>query len=132
VPLFFRIQPSAPEPAYRQIVGAVQAAVRDGKLREGERLPSIRTLAADLAINPNTVARAYRELEWLGLVTSRLGSGFEVRRGEAGAAEVREKLASAVGEAVKALGETETMRAVREAMRDVKSRTGEAIHGQKK
>ncbi len=127
MPLFFRIQPSLPQPAYRQIVEAVQGSVARDDLRGGERLPSIRNLAADLSINPNTVARAYRELEHLGVIASRLGSGFEVRGEDDAAGDARRKLAEAVGEAVKALGEKEVLRLVREAIKEA----SEVTHGRR-
>jgi DNA-binding transcriptional regulator YhcF (GntR family) len=59
----FAIDVSSPETAYRQIVREVQQAIRAGGLAPGAALPTIRQLAAELGINPNTVARAYRMLE---------------------------------------------------------------------
>jgi GntR family transcriptional regulator len=65
-------------PIYRQIVNQVKYLVAAGRLAPGEELPPIRTLAEQLVINPNTVARAYLELERAGLVTKRHGSGTYV------------------------------------------------------
>src|SRR2546426_510001 len=62
-------------PIYRQIVNQVKYLVAAGRLGPGEELPPIRTLAEQLVINPNTVARAYLELERAGLVSKRQGSG---------------------------------------------------------
>jgi GntR family transcriptional regulator len=62
-------------PIYRQIVNQVKYLVASGRLAPGEELPAIRALAEELVINPNTVARAYMELEHAGLVTKRHGSG---------------------------------------------------------
>ncbi|MEK7675240.1 MAG: GntR family transcriptional regulator [Verrucomicrobiota bacterium] len=62
-------------PIYRQIVNQVKYLIAAGRLAPGEELPPIRTLAGQLVINPNTVARAYLELEQAGLVTKRHGSG---------------------------------------------------------
>jgi GntR family transcriptional regulator len=62
-------------PIYRQIVNQVKYLVAAGRLAQGEELPPIRTLAEQLVVNPNTVARAYLELEQAGLVTKRHGSG---------------------------------------------------------
>ncbi len=62
-------------PVYRQIVHFVQAAIADGRLGEGDQLPTIRALHQKLDVNPNTVARAYRELAHLGLITTEQGSG---------------------------------------------------------
>ncbi len=57
-------------PVYRQIINTVTAAVVNGELKTGDLLPTIRKLAGDLKINPNTVAKAYRELELIGVVAS--------------------------------------------------------------
>lgn len=65
-------------PIYRQIVNQVQYLVAAGRLAPGEELPPIRTLAEQLVVNPNTIARAYLELERAGLVTKRHGSGTYV------------------------------------------------------
>ena len=62
-------------PIYRQIVNQVKYLLAAGRLGPGEELPPIRTLADQLLINPNTVARAYLELERAGLVTKRQGAG---------------------------------------------------------
>ena len=65
-------------PIYLQIVNQVKYLVASGKLQAGEELPPIRTLAETLLINPNTVARAYRELELAGVVTKRRTAGTYV------------------------------------------------------
>lgn len=65
-------------PIYLQIVNQVKYLVASGRLEPGEELPPIRTLAEQLVINPNTVARAYRELELSGIVTKRRTSGTYV------------------------------------------------------
>jgi GntR family transcriptional regulator len=65
-------------PIYRQIVNQVQYLVAAGRLAAGEELPPIRTLAEQLVVNPNTIARAYLELERAGIVTKRHGSGTYV------------------------------------------------------
>jgi GntR family transcriptional regulator len=62
-------------PVYRQIIHHVQAAVAAGRLAAGDQLPTIRALHEKLAVNPNTVARAYRELEHLGVISAEQGSG---------------------------------------------------------
>ncbi|HEY7327542.1 MAG TPA: GntR family transcriptional regulator [Gemmataceae bacterium] len=62
-------------PTYLQIVQQVKLLVASGRLQEGEELPPIRVLAQQLLINPNTVARAYRELETAGIVAKRSTSG---------------------------------------------------------
>ena len=62
-------------PYYRQIIDQVQFAIADGRLGRGDRLPTVRQLAVDLKINPNTVARAYQELEIRGVVNTQMGTG---------------------------------------------------------
>lgn len=65
-------------PIYLQIVNQVKYLVASGQMTPGDELPSIRVLAERLLINPNTVARAYRDLEAAGIVTSRAGAGTRV------------------------------------------------------
>jgi GntR family transcriptional regulator len=62
-------------PVYKQIIHHVQAAVTAGNLHEGDQLPTIRALHLQLGINPNTVARAYRDMELMGVITTEQGSG---------------------------------------------------------
>ena len=62
-------------PFYRQIIDQVKSAMATGRLEPGDRLPTVRQLAVELSINPNTVSRAYTELELTGLVETQMGSG---------------------------------------------------------
>jgi len=62
-------------PVYRQIIDRVHSARASGTLNGGDRLPTVRQLAVDLSINPNTVLRAYRELELTGVLTTHQGTG---------------------------------------------------------
>ena len=62
-------------PFYRQIIEQVKFAIARGDLETGDRLPTVRQLAVDLSINPNTVIRAYRELEIEGVLATQQGSG---------------------------------------------------------
>jgi GntR family transcriptional regulator len=62
-------------PAYRQIIDQVLGAIAAGMLQGGDQLPTVRQLAVDLSINPNTVVRAYRELEIRGILTTQQGIG---------------------------------------------------------
>jgi GntR family transcriptional regulator len=75
------ISPHDGVPIYLQIVNQVKYLVASGRLATGEELPPIRTLAERLLINPNTVARAYRELELAGVVTKRRTAGTYVSDG---------------------------------------------------
>jgi len=80
-------------PIYRQIITQVQYLVAAGRLKEGDAVPPIRTLAQQLLINPNTVARAYRDLEAMGVLESRQGSGTVVSGGGSPLAkEAKEKI----------------------------------------
>lgn len=62
-------------PVYRQLIDQVRAGVASGRLASGDQLPTVRQLAVDLEINPNTVMRAYRELELGGLLETHQGTG---------------------------------------------------------
>lgn len=70
-------------PVYKQIIHHVQAAVANGRLAAGDQLPTIRALHEKLEVNPNTVAKAYRELEHLGVIAAEHGSGCYVAPGAA-------------------------------------------------
>jgi GntR family transcriptional regulator len=78
--LVFRLDRKSGMPAYRQVVDQVRQAVRLGMLRPGDQLPTVRDVVKQIAINPNTVHRAYRELETQGLTEGRPGSGTFIRR----------------------------------------------------
>jgi GntR family transcriptional regulator len=71
----FRIDTKSGVPFYRQIIEQVKFAVARGELEPGDRLPTVRQLAVDLSINPNTVVRAYREMEIEGVIETHQGSG---------------------------------------------------------
>lgn len=73
--MWFHIDPSSGTPIYRQVVHQVRQAVAGGTLRPGDRLPSVRELAVELALNPNTVAKAYQELERDGVIETPRGRG---------------------------------------------------------
>jgi GntR family transcriptional regulator len=77
----FRIDRRSGLPTYLQIVEQVRQALLLGRLRVGDKLPTAREVVASTAVNPNTVLKAYRELEHEGLVEGRVGSGTFVTRG---------------------------------------------------
>ena len=84
----FRLNLESGVPVYRQIMDQVRAGMASGSLVAGDQLPTVRQLAVDLAINPNTVARAYRELELGGLLETHQGTGSfisaqKIRRADA-------------------------------------------------
>lgn len=78
-PIEFRLDPSSGVPTYLQLVQQVEHALRLGYLKPGDQLPKIRDVVASLAINPNTVFKAYRELETKGLAAGRPGQGTFVQ-----------------------------------------------------
>ena len=73
--MLFRPNPSLGVPIYLQLMEQVKHAIETGALRPGEQLPGIRPLAEELVMNPNTVAKAYRELEHEGVIELRQGAG---------------------------------------------------------
>ena len=73
--MLFRSNPSSGVPVYLQLVAQVQHAIDVGALRPGDQLPGIRRVAEELVINPNTVAKAYRDLEQAGVIDLRQGAG---------------------------------------------------------
>ena len=75
MPVAFNISTGSNKPIYQQLTDQVRLAVTNGKLAVGDQLPSVRALAEELVVNPNTVARAYGELTREGLLESRAGRG---------------------------------------------------------
>jgi GntR family transcriptional regulator len=73
--IVFRLDPRSDRAPFRQLVDQVTDAVERGQIQAGDQLPSVREVVRQVTINPNTVHRAYRELEHLGLVEGRLGLG---------------------------------------------------------
>ena len=73
--IWIQISPGSSEPVYIQVAQQISEAIAKGQLASGDKLPAVRKLAAELVINPNTVARAYSRLEQAGLVTTKTGSG---------------------------------------------------------
>jgi len=78
-PIEFRLDPASGVPTYRQLVHQVEHALRLGYLKPGDQLPRVRDVVASLAINPNTVLKAYKELETKGLAAGRPGQGTFVQ-----------------------------------------------------
>src|ERR1700736_2422123 len=89
--MLFRPNPSLGVPIYLQLMEQVKHAIETGALRPGDQLPGMRPLAEELVINPNTVAKAYRELEHEGVIELRHGAGAFVA-GHAGAKKLTDKL----------------------------------------
>jgi GntR family transcriptional regulator len=87
--IVFRLNPRSDRAPFRQLVDQVVNALERGQLQEGDRLPSVRDVVRQITINPNTVHRAYRELEHLGLVEGRLGLGTFVTTSKDSPSEYR-------------------------------------------
>ena len=113
-----KIDPSSHVPIYLQIADAVRAAVAAGVYRPGEVLPSLRAMAIQIQVNPNTVQRAYDELEREGLIYSQRGRGlFVAERGTASAQSLAgDGVRRALDEAIRA-GQVAGMSA--EQVRDI-------------
>lgn len=130
-----RIAPQSGLPIYRQIVDQMKYLVASGRLRPGDDVPPIRTLAEQLLINPNTVARAYRELEVEGLLTKRQGAGTYISNGGSPLAKeqreriLRERAESLAAEARNLGFELEELVAIVRACGESLSKEKEADHG---
>ncbi|SRR5579872_483060 len=79
MPAIFTVDPHTGVPIYLQLIEQVKRSVALGVLSAGERLPTVKQLATELTINPNTVARAYRELERDGVIETSVGRGSFIR-----------------------------------------------------
>jgi GntR family transcriptional regulator len=102
----FRLDLYSGVPVYRQIIDQVLGGIAAGALTAGHQLPTVRQAAVDLAINPNTVVRAYRELEIRGVLETQQGSGTYIsqQRVRSDEAERQRQLAQLVGEFVSRAG----------------------------
>jgi GntR family transcriptional regulator len=99
-PFEFALDLHSGVPVYRQLIDQVRAGMASGSLAEGDQLPTVRQLAVDLAINPNTVMRAYRELELTGLLETHQGTGTFIgsKKIEKKSAERERQLSQMAGE----------------------------------
>src|ERR1700758_5695970 len=99
-PARFAIDLHSGVPVYRQLVDQVRSGMAAGSLNAGDQLPTVRQLAVDLAINPNTVMRAYRELELGGLLETHQGTGTFIasKKMEKKSAERERQLSQMAGE----------------------------------
>ena len=89
-------------PVYRQLIDQVLVAIASGQLETGDQLPTVRQLAVDLSINPNTVVRAYKELEIRGMLTTQQGTGTFItpKKVKIDDAQRQKRLSQMVGEFV--------------------------------
>ena len=105
-PFAFQLDPRSGVPVYRQLIDQVQAGIAAGVLASGEQIPTVRQVAVDLEINPNTVLRAYRELEIRGILDSQQGTGTFIaeRKAPQDEAEHGRQLEQLVGDFVARAG----------------------------
>jgi GntR family transcriptional regulator len=105
--MHMRVDPHSPVPPSQQLVAAVLDAIATGRLVEGDKLPAVRAVAEQALVNPNTVGKAWRELEHLGVTAGRNGSGVFVTAGAvdvARAVRLAETLAALQAATRQALG----------------------------
>ena len=103
--MIFRLNPASGVPLYLQLMEQVRHGIETGALRAGDQLPTIRKLAEDLVMNPNTVVRAYRELEHEGIIELRHGSGAYVSENVGGRTRVTRKAQGIVQSAIERLSD---------------------------
>ena len=99
----FRIHPQSGVPIYLQLIEQVRHAIELGALRPGDQLPGMRKLAEELVMNPNTVAKAYREMEHAGLIVLRHGAGAFVAENQGGSHPAIRKGRAVIHRAVSSL-----------------------------
>lgn len=99
-PFLFGLDLQTGVPVYRQIIDQITMGIASGALATGDQLPTVRQLAVDLSVNPNTVARAYRELEIRGVLETQQGTGTFIsgKKPDFSAAERQRRLDQLVGE----------------------------------
>jgi GntR family transcriptional regulator len=118
----FRLDAHSGVPVYRQLIDQVQASIASGTLTAGDQLPTVRQVAVDLTINPNTVSRAYREMEIRGLLDTEQGTGTFVadRKIEYSRDERERMLGQLVGEFVSRAGAAGfSLKQLMKALRDL-------------
>ena len=125
--MLFRLNTSSGVPVYLQLVEQVIHAAATGAIRPGEQLPAIRRLAEELVINPNTIIRAYHELQHRGVIELRHGSGAFVRERPARAPRIGRREQALVQSAVErlhaaGLGEEEIRRLFEHALGGLRAR----------
>ena len=98
--MVLRLNPASGIPLYLQLIEQVKHAIETGAIRAGEQLPSVRQMAEDLVINPNTVARAYRDLEQEGIIELKHGSGAFIRESMVARSRLMQKAQTVLGTAL--------------------------------
>src|SRR5580704_2615812 len=100
----FRLDAHSGVPVYRQLIDQVLAGIASSTLAAGDQLPTVRQVAVDLSINPNTVMRAYRELEIRGVLDTQQGTGTFIARKKLKLDDVERRLSQLVGEFIARAG----------------------------
>ena len=127
----WKVDPTAAVPVSDQISEQIRLAIASGRLRPGDRLESVRRFARELLVNPNTVAKVYRDLLREGILSTRQGLGAFVARGatakcrRAGSKAVREAMEAAIA---KALAAGMSMQTIEEQWSDCVERSEGAVH----
>jgi GntR family transcriptional regulator len=124
----FRLDLRSGVPVYRQIIDQVTGGIAAGTLTGGDRLPTVRQVAVDLSINPNTVMRAYRELEIRGVLETHQGTGTFIghRKVQRDEVERQRQLSQLVGEFVARAGSAGfTVEDLLERLQDTRNEAGE-------
>ena len=101
--MFFHVNPSTGLPLYLQLMEQIRHAIETGALTAGDQLPTIRKVAEDLVVNPNTVVRAYRELQREGIIELKHGSGAFVSESVGSHTKITRKAQAIVQTAVQRL-----------------------------
>ncbi len=128
-PFEFRLDSRTGVPVYRQLIDQVMGGVAAGTLAPGDQLPTVRQVSVDLAINPNTVMRAYRELEIRGALETQQGTGTFISQQKVKRAEVERQrsLNQLVGEIVARAGSAGfSLEELLERLHDLSGETGKA------
>lgn len=123
-PFRFTLDPQSGVPVYRQLIDQVLVATASSALRPGDQLPTVRQLAVDLSINPNTVVRAYKELEIRGMLATQQGIGTFVtdKKAEPGDAGRQRRLQLFVSEFVARAGaEGYTLKEIADILSEMRS-----------
>ncbi len=125
--MLIHIDPQSADPIFEQIVFQVKGAIAKGETKPGDKLPSVRELARELSVNPNTVVRSYQTLEQDGLIIRRQGAGCFIKEGatmlsdEARGSQLEELMERAVTEAFHlGFSKEEIKKALNERLRQVR------------
>lgn len=128
--MVFSLSPASGIPIYLQLIEQVKHAIETGVVRAGEQLPSVRQIAEGLLINPNTVARAYRELEHEGILDLKHGSGAYISESVVARGQIMQKACTVVRSAIERLdafdlSEEEIRRLIESELTDRRKRKAE-------